>query len=210
MRLPLILHPDSRCGAADAIEVEVRREAPRRLAVRFHATGAIKRMALPGASFEPPKRADELWRHTCFEAFVRVGDGPAYHEFNLAPSRDWACYRFDDYRSGMEAAKRVTPPGIDLWVHFAQVASERERGVQQDHAGNSRDFAKPFLELTATLGMEKMLDLPVSEPWHLGLSAVIEEENGNKSYWALTHPVGAPDFHHRDCFALELPAARPA
>lgn len=38
-----------------------------------------------------------------------------------------------------------------------------------------------------------------------GLSAVIEEANGNKSYWALAHPPGAPDFHHRACFALELP-----
>ena len=28
------------------------------------------------------------------------------------------------------------------------------------------------------------------------------------SYWALAHPPGKPDFHHPDCFALELPAAR--
>ena len=40
----------------------------------------------------------------------------------------------------------------------------------------------------------------------LGLSAVIEEIDGTKSYWALRHPPGKPDFHHPDCFALELPA----
>ena len=34
---------------------------------------------------------------------------------------------------------------------------------------------------------------------------VIEEINGRKSYWALKHPAGKPDFHHPDCFALELP-----
>ncbi|HEX8192386.1 MAG TPA: DOMON-like domain-containing protein [Allosphingosinicella sp.] len=39
----------------------------------------------------------------------------------------------------------------------------------------------------------------------LGLSAVIEEAGGAKSYWALAHPPGAPDFHHPDCFALQLP-----
>jgi hypothetical protein len=39
----------------------------------------------------------------------------------------------------------------------------------------------------------------------LGLSAVIEERDGNKSYWALAHPPGPPDFHHPHCFALELP-----
>ena len=40
----------------------------------------------------------------------------------------------------------------------------------------------------------------------MGLSAVIEEEGGRKSYWALAHPPGAPDFHHPACFAARLPA----
>ncbi len=44
----------------------------------------------------------------------------------------------------------------------------------------------------------------------IGLSAVIEETDGTKSYWALRHPPGAPDFHHPDCFALELPAVDPS
>jgi hypothetical protein len=49
-------------------------------------------------------------------------------------------------------------------------------------------------------------NLPLDGPWRLGLSAVIEEASGRLSYWALTHPPGKPDFHHSDCFALELPA----
>ena len=40
----------------------------------------------------------------------------------------------------------------------------------------------------------------------LALSAVIEEVDGTKSYWALVHPPGKPDFHHPDCFALTLEA----
>jgi hypothetical protein len=36
---------------------------------------------------------------------------------------------------------------------------------------------------------------------------VIEETNGNKSYWALAHPAGKPDFHHADGFAYELSPA---
>ena len=40
----------------------------------------------------------------------------------------------------------------------------------------------------------------------IGLSAVIEEVGSIKSYWALQHPPGRPDFHHPDCFALELAA----
>ena len=41
----------------------------------------------------------------------------------------------------------------------------------------------------------------------LGLSAVIEETSGRKSYWALAHPPGKPDFHHADCFAFEFSAS---
>ena len=40
----------------------------------------------------------------------------------------------------------------------------------------------------------------------IALSAVIEETDGTKSYWALRHPPGPPDFHHPDCFALRIPA----
>jgi len=49
-------------------------------------------------------------------------------------------------------------------------------------------------------------DLPGAPPWRLALAAVIEETNGRKSYWALAHPPGRPDFHHADGFVLELGA----
>ena len=39
----------------------------------------------------------------------------------------------------------------------------------------------------------------------LNLTAVIEEEGGVKSFWALAHPDGPPDFHNRDCFIAHLP-----
>jgi hypothetical protein len=35
---------------------------------------------------------------------------------------------------------------------------------------------------------------------------VIEESDGTKSYWALAHPAGPPDFHDPTCFALDLAA----
>jgi len=44
----------------------------------------------------------------------------------------------------------------------------------------------------------------------LALSAVIEETDGTKSYWALAHPPGRPDFHHAACFAAALPAPNEA
>jgi hypothetical protein len=38
----------------------------------------------------------------------------------------------------------------------------------------------------------------------INLSTVLEDENGNLSYWALHHPLEKADFHHSDAFILEL------
>ncbi len=56
-------------------------------------------------------------------------------------------------------------------------------------------------------GLHARLELPDAATWHVGLSAVIEELDGRKSYWALAHAPGKPDFHQRTCFVLQLPAA---
>ena len=44
----------------------------------------------------------------------------------------------------------------------------------------------------------------------LAISAVIEEADGTKSYWAVAHAEGRPDFHHGACFAATLPAPNEA
>ena len=40
----------------------------------------------------------------------------------------------------------------------------------------------------------------------MSLTAVIEEQGARRSFWALQLPPGAPDFHHRYCFAARLAA----
>ncbi len=50
------------------------------------------------------------------------------------------------------------------------------------------------------------LGIEVRSGIEFGLSAVIEETDGTKSYWALAHPPGKPDFHHPSCFTITLPA----
>lgn len=126
-------------------------------------------------------RADGLWQTTCFELFLKPEGGAGYVEFNLSPSQRWNAYLFDDYRQGMRA-----------WdVPRAPVCTMR--------AGST--FA--IFDAAIPRG-----GLP-AEPCAMGLSAVIEEQGGAKSYWALAHPeTGAPDFHHAACFASRLEAPR--
>jgi hypothetical protein len=178
MRYRLKRHPDSPCAAVTGIEVDVARPRAGSLVLSYSAAGKIGDLLTPVAA--APVRTDELWRHTCFEAFLRAAPGSGYYEFNFAPSTRWAAYRFDGYRSGMRVVDEISAPKIE-------VESALEHYI---------------LQVTVRLA-----DLSSASRWRLGLSAVIEETNGRKSFWALAHPPGQPDFHHSDCFAAELSSA---
>jgi hypothetical protein len=174
MRQALKLHPDLQCAAVTAIEVDVARPHAGALLLSYHVAGTIGELRIQPVV--APARADELWRHTCFEAFVCPMPGGAYDEFNFAPSTHWAAYHFDGYRRGMRVAAEIGAPRVDV-----QCASERF-------------MLRAVLELGA---------LPPGR-WRLGLAVVIEEADGRLSYWALAHPAGKPDFHRADCFTCEI------
>jgi hypothetical protein len=177
MRRDLVPHPATPSDAVSAITVEAVRAAPGRLTLSYRVTGADLAIPQPAA----PERTDELWRHTCFEAFLRAPGAKSYVEFNLAPSGQWAAYSFEGYREGMAPLDGIAPPAIAC-----------------------RATPDGF-ELAAGLDLSGVPDL-AGRPWRLGLSAVIEETSGRTSYWALAHPAGRADFHHDDGFALDLPA----
>ena len=189
MRQMLRLHPASFCLAVRQIEVDVTRPRVRGLALAYTVTGTIDDLAIPPAAAAAP--ADELWRHTCLEAFIRGSAGVAYYEFNFSPSTQWAAYRFGGYRSDRRFAAELSAPRIEVESapgrYILRTSLELDElllptGAEAGGRGGSRGMT-----------------------WHLGLSAVIEEASGRQSYWALAHPPGKPDFHHSDCFALDVP-----
>jgi hypothetical protein len=160
------------------VEVGVTRPEPGKLELTYVVNGAISELYIPAPA--APARVDELWRRTCFEAFVAAGPGQAYFEFNFAPSSEWAAYGFSGYRAGMGVADKAIPPRIE--VHTT------------DHR----------CELRVALALDGLLTS--DRPWRLGLSAVIEDAGGARSYWALAHPPGQADFHHPSSFTCELPS----
>ena len=50
----------------------------------------------------------------------------------------------------------------------------------------------------------KWIEIQAAGRQRIGLCAIIEDKSGALSYWALRHPPGKPDFHHRRGFAMEL------
>lgn len=128
--------------------------------------------------FAGKRRADGLWQTTCFELFVKPEGGEAYAEFNFSPSQSWAAYDFSGYRDGMAERTAARAP------------------VCTPRRGQSVlifDVALPAPGLPAL-------------PFAYGLTAVIEEEGGVKSYWAMAHRADRPDFHDASCFAARLAA----
>jgi len=172
MRLALTPHPDFPCPPVHEMAVDVTRTATG-LVLRYNITGDLSRVVLPDEG--PRGRADELWKHSCFEAFILADEG--YVELNLSPSDQWAAYHFDSYRSGMAPAEATL---VGLNQHRAP-----------DH-----------YEITANLDLSGA-GLPARR-WKLGLSAVVELTDGARGYFALRHAPGQPDFHHADAFNLNL------
>lgn len=175
MRLSLALHPSSQCQAITGIEVEATRLDGESLALAYVVSGAIVGVRMPTATM--PARTDDLWRGTCFEAFIQPAQAAHYRELNFSPSGQWAAYRFDSYRAGMTAALEINAPRIEI------------------EPSNTRYVLRAWTKASG-----------LASPWRLGLSAIIEEGDGNLSYWALAHPSSRPDFHHAAGFICNLSA----
>jgi hypothetical protein len=210
--LQLAPHPDMPPRAVPSVACSLSWQDPGHWAAGFIVGAAPDALALPAAVM--PSRADGLWQRTCFELFLRDPDTGGYLEFNFSPSGEWAAYRFDGYRAGMRPLPLAEP-----WITSTQ-PDQFNAGMGARLAALGLDAASietmlnipmPALPkvpaaptqyaLNAYLDDSGLADAPFRE---LAISAVIEEADGTKSYWALTHPTGKPDFHASESFALTL------
>jgi hypothetical protein len=175
--IDLRCHHSTPAKTVRTIAVLVRRSASAELQMTFRLDGDLSRIAIPPPG--PPRINTQLWRHTCFEAFIAVDGQSAYHEFNFSPSGEWTVYAFSGYRNGGPLQDETMRPDIAV------------------RCAGSR------LELDATLRLDALSNVHPSASLRVGLSAVIEAEDG-LSYWALRHRGGKPDFHDAAGFALLL------
>ena len=177
--LALSPHPSTAGTVVEAIEVTVTREPHGFLTLAYTLRADPSALRIPSA--RPARRAEELWRHTCFEAFIAERAAGPYLELNFSPSGEWASYEFSAYRErAREAADTRRPaqvPSITLAMDGRTLSLETRT------------------ELTWLRG---------DAPGRLALAAVIEDTAGRLSYWALRHPPGKPDFHHPDGFASQI------
>jgi hypothetical protein len=176
-------HPATPGPSVRALTVAVERVID--LTVRFRLDAVPGALRIPAPT--TPRFAEGLWQHTCFEAFVGRADGAAYHELNFSPSGEWAHWVFSSYR------ERAGGEEASVGSHVAPLAAWR------------RDASSLALDVRvdlASLGQTR------DSPLRLGLSAVVEDRDGGRSYWAIAHFGEAPDFHDARSFALRLEPVR--
>ncbi len=178
LRARLICHRATPASPVRGIEVEVNRAADGSLALTYRIDGNLDRVRIPAP--RPSRLVNELWRHTCLEAFIALDSAAAYHELNFSPSGEWAAYAFRAYRDAAPLDAQGLTPRITV-----RSAADR-------------------LELDALVALDRLSPEYRRAPLSLGLSAVIEDSDGALSYWALAHPSSQPDFHHLDTRVLRL------
>ena len=180
MHASLLPHPSSRPGGVRAIDGDLER-AGARLTLRYTLRGDLAGLRIPPLA--PTRPGRDLWRHTCFEAFLGLAGASPYHELNFSPSGEWAAFAFRAYREGGPLADSRLAPRLT---------------VQRD---------ADRLVLDALVGLDRLAPEYGRGRLRLALSAVVEAADGALSYWALRHPPGGPDFHHADGFGLALEPA---
>ena len=159
-------------GVVRALDVQLEEPVLGTFVLRYELHADLSRLRIPAT--RRPLHTDELWKHTCFEMFVRKSpESPAYYELNASPSTEWALYTFDDYHRNRTPVYPSLPPRV-------QLTREPDR-----------------LRLDVRLDMR---DLP--HDGRMAFSAVVEDDAGHLSYWALKHVSLKPDFHHPDSSIL--------
>lgn len=172
-------HPATPCGDIRSLQVTVLRESAE-LELAFLLEGNLSAIRL--LSCQAAGALTELWRSTCFEAFVSMEGDHGYHEFNFAPSGEWRVYAFRAYRVPARLERSIRSPSI------------------------ATRFAAERFELNARLSLAELSPFYRNSVLRLGLSAVAESQDGSRSFWALRHCTARPDFHHAESFALRLDA----
>lgn len=169
----LMAHPAHPPGRTTAVEAKVIGFDADWLRVRWRVDGAQDLVVPP---FAGRGRADELWKTTCFELFLRPENGAAYSELNLSPSERWAAYDFTGYREGMAMRPASREPDCTMRL------------------GSS------FAIFDAAIPRDVLPAMPAAA----NFACVLEEAGGTVSYWALAHPDAGPDFHAPACFTATL------
>ncbi len=144
------------------------------LVLKYEMTGAIESILMAEGDF--PTRRIGLWETSCFEYFFGVPGQDYYWEVNLSTAGHWNIFRLENYRSGFREELAIEALSVSV---------------------NRSAFSLETRFNLSLLGLEK-------SEIELSVTAVIADQLGEISYWAVCHAGVEADFHLRDSFVIQL------
>ncbi len=144
------------------------------LVFKYEMTGAIESILMAEREF--PTRRMGLWETTCFEYFFGIPGQDNYWEVNLSTSGDWNVFQLDKYRSGLR--EELAIEALSVSVNRSVFSLETQFDL-------------------SLLGLE-------DSELELSVTAVMADQLGQISYWAVCHAGVEADFHLRDSFVMQM------
>ena len=139
--------------------------------LHFRISGALKNYQFPQKDIL--KRANELWKATCFELFLANSKIQSYYEINISSMLHWNVYSLKKYRAEPKEFIIFSKPFIE---------------IREGDQSYKIDFELECKELY------------LAEFDQYNLAVILLNMENKREFWTL-NPVGeSPDFHNRDGF----------
>ena len=142
-----------------------------KISLHFKITGVLKNYQFP--QIDKLKRANELWKATCFELFLANSKTKIYYEINISPTLHWNIYRLETYRA--EPKELI-------------VSSEPLIEIREDEESYEIDFELECKELN------------LAEFDQYNLAVILLNIENEREFWAVNLVGESPDFHDRGRF----------
>jgi hypothetical protein len=144
-----------------------------KIELSFVLRGDIGSYIFPKA--QKMRRADELWKATCFELML-ANDDEAYYELNFSPSLAWNFYILDSYRGEPK-----------------EIAFKEEPHISFSHKND--EFHIVFELESKAINFEKFK--------YYNLATILLTKEKERTFWTINHFKTQPDFHDKKSF-LEI------
>ncbi|WP_028605437.1 DOMON-like domain-containing protein [Ottowia thiooxydans] len=223
----LSAHPLTPCRAVQALTAAAHpqtRNGQSGVLVQYLLQGDTPQLRIP-PPVKRPEAADDLWRHTCFEAFIHRPGESGYREFNLSPSGQWAAYAFSDERVRHEPGVPTAPlaiamslspqtlaleawlplpealPGQTLKLGLSAVIETlggcRTWSADSENGRQRGQFSRDLQAHSLAMGQKDREKWTAAAHLQPAISKSDSLLEGHLSYWALHHPDAKPDFHRK-------------
>ena len=141
-----------------------------KIKVSFVVKGVSEEYIFP--NIESLKRADELWKATCFELLL-ADDSEAYYELNFSSSLSWNFYLLDSYRAEPKEVELLEEPMISC-----------------EYKNN--EFHILFELESKEINFEKFKSY--------NIATILLTKEKERTFWAIEHLGNKPNFHNKESF----------